>query len=217
MNSTSNELKNQQRMKFLVLSFLLVCFVVIILTFQLPSDEELILINDLIFFQYTTLEPLLIIVFYLMGIWPVVQATLLYGDGNEKRIPDWPFLLLSFFTGAYILSVYILMRESRKAKKYQNSLTKLFDSTSWGICLVILTITLFIMGILLGDPQGYIELFQKYLFVRVMTIDFLLFTMITPITIYIHSVNNSIEVSPFVLVLGMIPILGALYYILKVS
>jgi len=217
MNSTSNELKNQQRMKFLVLSFLLVCFVVIILTFQLPSDEELILINDLIFFQYTTLEPLLIIVFYLMGIWPVVQATLLYGDGNEKRIPDWPFLLLSFFTGAYILSVYILMRESRKAKKYQNSLTKLFDSTSWGICLVILTITLFIMGILLGDPQGYIELFQKYLFVRVMTIDFLLFTMITPITVYIHSVNNSIEVSPFVLVLGMIPILGALYYILKVS
>ena len=178
---------------------------------------ELTLINDLIFFQYTKLEPLLIIVFYLMGIWLAVQVTLLYGDGKEIRIPDWPFLLLSFFTGAYVLSVYILLRESKKAKKYQNRLTQLFDSTSWGICLVILTITLFIMGILLGDPQMYIELFQKYLFVRVITIDFLLFTMITPITIYIHSVNNSIEVSPFVLVLGMIPILGALYYILKVS
>lgn len=217
MNSPSNELKNQQGMKVLVLSFLLVCFALIILTFQLPSEDEFSLISNLIFFQYTTIEPLLIIVFYLMGIWPAVQATLLYGDGNEKRIPDWPFILLSFFTGAYILSIYILVREGRQAKKQRNRFTQLFDSTPWGIFLIILTITLFILGILLGNPQEYIEVFQKYLFVRVMTIDFLLFTVITPITIYIHSVNNSIEVSPYVLILGVIPILGALYYILKVS
>ena len=80
-----------------------------------------------------------------MGIWPAVQATLLYGDGNEKKIPDWPFILLSFFTGAYALSVYILVREGKQAKKQQNRLTQLFDSAFWGISLAILTLMLFVL------------------------------------------------------------------------
>ncbi|MFX0052705.1 MAG: hypothetical protein ACFE8U_15610, partial [Candidatus Hermodarchaeota archaeon] len=191
MNTLANELKNQTKLKLLVLSLLLASIVIIILTFQLPSEEEILLINNLIFLQYTTLEPLLIIVFYLMGIWPAVQASLLYEDGREKRIPAWPFILASFFTGAYALSVYILVRESKKAKKQQNRLQQLFDSNFWGITLVIFTVGLFILGLLLGNLQRYIDAFQKYLFVRVMTIDFLLFTLITPITIYIHSLNNS--------------------------
>ncbi|MFX1548674.1 MAG: hypothetical protein ACFFCU_20870, partial [Promethearchaeota archaeon] len=91
------------------------------------------------------------------------------------------------------------------------------DSNFWGIILVIFTVGLFILGLLWGNPQRYMDAFQKYLFVRVMTIDFLLFTLITPITIYIHSLNNSIDTPRYIFVLGVIPILGALYYILKVS
>ncbi|UCG04124.1 MAG: hypothetical protein JSW11_09075 [Candidatus Heimdallarchaeota archaeon] len=122
-----------------------------------------------------------------------------------------------FFIGAYALSVYILVRESKKAKKPQNRLQRLFDSNFWGIILVIFTGGLFILGLLQGNPQRYIDALQKYLSVRVMTIDFLLFTLITPITIYIHSLNNSIDAPHYIFVLGAIPILGALYYILKVS
>jgi len=216
-NKLISELRNQQKLKFLVLSFLLASIILIFLTFQFPSEEEIGLINNLIFLQFATLEPLLIVVFYLMGIWPAVQAILLYGDGRDKRIPAGPFILASFFTGAYALSAYILVRESKKAKKQDNILQRLFDSRFWGIFLFILTVGLFILGSILGNPQNYIAAFQKYLFVRVMTVDFLLFTLITPITIYIHSVNNSIDISRYILVLGMIPILGALYYILKVS
>jgi hypothetical protein len=186
------------------------------LTFQVPSGEELTLIMNLIFFQYSTLEPLLIIIFYLMGIWPAVQASLLYGDGREKRIPEWPFILASFFMGGYALSVYILLRENKKAPKHHNKLQRLLESNLWGLILVVSTVGLFLLGFLLGNPLRYIDEFQKYLFVRVMTIDFLLFMMITPITIYIHSVNNSIDVPLYVLIVGVIPILGALYYLLKV-
>ncbi len=217
MNPLANELKNQAKQKLLVLFLLLASIVLIILTFQLPSEEEITVLNNLIFFQYSNLEPLLIIVFYLMGIWPTVQASLLYGDGREKRIPVWPFILASFFIGAYALSVYILVRENKKAKKQQDRLQQLFDSNLWGIILVIFTVGLFILGLLLGNPQRYIEALQKYLFVRVMTLDFLLFTLITPITIYIHSLNNSIFLPRYIFFLGVIPILGALYYILKVS
>ncbi|MHA2291156.1 MAG: hypothetical protein ACXACK_03255 [Candidatus Hodarchaeales archaeon] len=217
MKPLANELKNQEKLKLLVLSLLLVSIALIILTINIPSEEEIILINNLIFLQYSNLEPLIIIVFYLMAIWPAVQASLLYGDGREKRIPAWPFILASFFTGAYALSVYILVRESKKAKKLQNRLQRLFDSNFWGIILAIFTVGLFFLGLLWGNPQRYIDALQKYLFVRVMTLDFLLFTLITPITIYIHSVNNSIDTPSYIFFLGMIPILGALYYILKVS
>ena len=217
MNTLVNELKIQQRFKLLVLFFLLVLFIFIILTFQVPSGEELTLIMNLIFFQYSALEPLLIIVFYLMGIWPAVQASLLYGDGREKRIPEWPFILTSFFMGAYALSVYILVRENKKTQKQNNKLHQLLDSKLWGLILAVLTVGLFILGFILGNPLRYISEFQKYLFVRVMTIDFLLFTLMTPITIYIHSVNNSIDLPIYILILGMIPILGAIYYLLKVS
>jgi hypothetical protein len=152
-----------------------------------------------------------------MGIWPAVQASLIYGDGRKKRIPEWPFILASFFMGAYALSVYILVRENNKAQKQNNKLQQLLESKLWGFVLVISTVGLFILGFLIGNPLRYIDEFQKYLFVRVMTIDFLLFMMITPITIYIHSVNNSIDVPLYILILGVIPILGALYYLLKVS
>ncbi|MFX0125842.1 MAG: hypothetical protein ACFFAE_19625 [Candidatus Hodarchaeota archaeon] len=175
------------------------------------------MIRNLIFFQYSTLEPILIIVFYLMGIWPAVQASLLYGDGREKRIPEWPFILASFFMGAYALSVYILVRENKKAQSQHNKLQQLLESKLWGLILVVSTVGLFLLGFLLGNPLRYIGEFQKYLFVRVMTIDFLLFSIITPLTIYIHSMNNSINVPLYVLVLGVIPILGALYYLLQIS
>ena len=217
MTTLNNELKMQQRFKLLVLFFLLVILLFIILTFQVPSGEELTLIMNLIFFQYLALEPLLIIVFYLMGIWPAVQASLLYGDGKEKRIPEWPFILASFFMGAYALSVYILVRENKKAQKQNNKLQELLESNLWGLFLIVSTVGLFTLGFLLGNPLRYIDEFQNYLFVRVMTIDFLLFSMISPITIYIHSVNNSIDVPLYILILGVIPILGALYYLLKVS
>ncbi|MFX0085915.1 MAG: hypothetical protein ACFFAU_09585 [Candidatus Hodarchaeota archaeon] len=217
MNIPISELRNQQKLKFLALFFLLASIILIILTFQLPSEQEIRLISNLIFLKFATLEPLIIIVFYLLGIWPAVQAILLYGDGRDKRIPAWPFILASFFTGAYVLSVYILVRESKNAKKQDKRSQRLINSRFWGIFLLIITAGLFILGFILGNFQSYIDALQKYLFVRIMTIDFLLFTLITPITIYIHSVNNSIDISLYILVSGMIPILGALYYILKVS
>lgn len=217
MNIPISELRNQQKLKFLALFFLLASIILIILTFELPSEQEIRLISNLIFLKFATLEPLIIIVFYLLGIWPAVQAILLYGDGRDKRIPAWPFILASFFTGAYVLSVYILVRESKNAKKQDKRSQRLINSRFWGIFLLIITAGLFILGFILGNFQSYIDALQKYLFVRIMTIDFLLFTLITPITIYIHSVNNSIDISLYILVSGMIPILGALYYILKVS
>jgi hypothetical protein len=119
--------------------------------------------------------------------------------------------------GAYALSVYILVRENKKAQKQNNRLQQLLESKLWGLFLVVSTVGLFTLGFLLGNPLRYIDEFQKFLFVRVMTIDFLLFSMITPIAIYIHSVNNSIDVPLYALILGVIPILGAFYYLLKVS
>jgi hypothetical protein len=181
----------------------------------MPLTDEIALITDIITFNFTAIDPLFIVVFSLMGIWPLVHTSLLLTDGRNKRIPSWPFLLTAFLAGAYVLTLYLIIRSYQKPTIQSNRLDRLIGSTPWLTLLSLFTLGLVLFGLLSGNPVNYVNAITKYFFIRVMTLDFILFTAITPIAIYIHSINNSIEVPRKLPLIGLIPILGALFYLLK--
>jgi hypothetical protein len=217
MNHNANTVPQERRIKQLASFFLGSSILLILFTFQLPSNEEMLIIQHLLVFNFNAIDPLYFTVFSLMGIWPLVQTSLLFSDGKNKRVSVWPFLLLSFLSGAYVLSIYLILRDTQKPGKQVSKLDSILISTPWLIFLLISTLALGLFGFLFGNLANYTNAVTKYLFIRVMTIDFILFTVITPMTIYIHSINNSVKIPSKLPFLGLIPILGAVFYLAKYS
>ncbi|PIA28830.1 hypothetical protein AQUCO_06600034v1 [Aquilegia coerulea] len=57
------------------------------------------------------MNKVLVSLWYIMGLWPLVYSMLLLPSGrsSESKIPVWPFLVLSFFGGAYALLPYFVL------------------------------------------------------------------------------------------------------------
>ncbi|XP_044503138.1 uncharacterized protein LOC123223815 isoform X3 [Mangifera indica] len=57
------------------------------------------------------MNEVLVSLWYIMGLWPLVYSMLLLptGRSSKSKIPVWPFLILSFFGGAYALLPYFVL------------------------------------------------------------------------------------------------------------
>jgi hypothetical protein len=78
-----------------------------------PPDrpETLDLIVQLSTGQWADLNPLLVALFNLMGIWPLIYSTILYADGHGQQLPAWPFAVGTFGIGAFSLLPYLAFRQ----------------------------------------------------------------------------------------------------------
>nr|ABK25829.1 unknown [Picea sitchensis] len=57
------------------------------------------------------MNPVLVSLWYIMGFWPLVYSMLLLptGRSSKNKVPVWPFLVMSFFGGAYALIPYFVL------------------------------------------------------------------------------------------------------------
>lgn len=167
---------------------------------------------QLITFQ--SLDPLLVAVFSLLGVYPLVFAILLL-ENDKSSIPAWPFSLGAFFLGAFSLLPYFAFHndfEQIKRNRTSKKLYSLLRKPSLILILGGITIALFLYGTLLGNVGEYAHAFQTSRFVHVMTIDFVVLTFLSILGIYHHSLFKNPRLSRLCW-LGSIPILGALFYL----
>ena len=54
---------------------------------------------------------MVVVLFNLMGLWPVVYASLALSDGRDQAVSAWPFVVGSFGLGAFALMPYLALRE----------------------------------------------------------------------------------------------------------
>ncbi len=80
-----------------------------------PLDQpgNLDLIRRLILVQWSGIEPILIVIFSLMGVWPLIYACLMFADARVQRIPAWPAFLAANGAGAIGLLPYLILRQAR--------------------------------------------------------------------------------------------------------
>lgn len=62
-----------------------------------------VLIMQLSTGAWADINPAIVALFNLMGLWPLAYACLALVDGREQKVPAWPFVVGSFGLGAFAL------------------------------------------------------------------------------------------------------------------
>lgn len=173
-----------------------------------PGDFELIL--KLSTGELAGINPIIIAIFYIMGIFPVIYAAFILFDSNQKISP-YPFSAVSFGLGAFALLPYLALRQTDiTGNKSKNWLLKILDSPLTAIAASVAFITLMIWGLTQGDWSDYVAQWQTSQFIHVMSIDFCLLSLLFPAILGDDMQRRGVK--GWLKAIAFIPLFGALIY-----
>ncbi|MBA3922377.1 MAG: DUF2834 domain-containing protein, partial [Nostocaceae cyanobacterium] len=87
-------------------------FVTYAFVFAPPDRPETFeLIKNLSTGQWQGINPIIVTLFNIMGVWPIIYSCLAFIDGRGQKIPAWPFATASFAVGAFALLPYLALRQ----------------------------------------------------------------------------------------------------------
>jgi hypothetical protein len=162
----------------------------------------------------TGVEPMVMTVFNLMGVWPMAFAAVLLFEGRGSGLRSWPFVIGSFFAGAFSLLPYLGLRSPHPEFSGEKGfLLKILDSRTYGIILKITGISLLAYGLGAGDPSEYLEMFRTNMLVHVMTLDLLALTMVFPYVMYDDMRRRGWYSRKRFLLFSLVPLIGPLTYL----
>ena len=177
-----------------------------------PGTFELI--KNLSIGQWQGVNPLVIALFNLMGIWPLIYSTVVFIDGRGQKIPAWLFATASFGVGAFALLPYLALREpNNQFVGKKNILLKLLDSRVTGFVLTVATVILVTYGIRGGDWGSFVQEWQTNRFINVMSIDFCLLSLLFPTLLGDDMVRRGWKNPQFFWLIALIPLFGPLVYL----
>ena len=173
--------------------------------------------------QWDDINPLIVALFNLMGIWAMIYAAIALIDGVGQKIPAWPFVTLSFGVGAFALLPYLALREhsesfldttSSDTKTYtKTKLISLVDSRWTGRAIALSSLLLLTYGFTQGNWADFAEQWRTSQFIHVMSLDFcMLCAVVSPLVksdMAKRNLNNPLLFWCAVL----IPLLGVALYL----
>ncbi len=110
--------------------------------------------------------------FNLMGVWPLAMTVALRTDARWWK---WPFLVLSFFLGAFVLLPYFMLRPWLEPRREPESFVGRLLSSRWVLRAIALAAVCFGALFFLGGVEEFGRLFHTQQFPYVMSFDFLAF------------------------------------------
>jgi hypothetical protein len=199
------------------IGFWLIWVGVIIYAFFLapPNQPDTVeLIKNLSTGKWDGINPLIIALFNIMGIWPFIYSCLLFIDGREQKTPAWPFAAASFGVGAFALLPYFALRQPNQEFAGSKSMfLKLLDSRWLGVALTLGTLVLLGFGLVKGDWGDFIQQWQTNRFIHVMSLDFCLLCLLFPTLLGDDMARRGLENSPLFWVVALLPLVGPLLYL----
>nr|WP_174783675.1 DUF2834 domain-containing protein [Dolichospermum sp. UHCC 0259] len=143
-----------------------------------PDTFELI--KNLSTGNWQGINPLIISLFNIMGIWPFIYSAVIFFDGRGQKIPAWPFASASFALGAFALLPYLALREpNHKFIGEKNLFLKILDSRILGILLTIGAVVL-LASSFQGNWGDFVHQWQNSRFIHVMSLDFVMLSLLFP-------------------------------------
>lgn len=177
-----------------------------------PDTFELI--KNLSTGNWKGINPLVIALFNIMGIWPMIYSGLIFTDGREQKIPAWPFAVGSFAVGAFALLPYLALREPNpKFTGSQDIVLKILDSRWLGVLLTLGTVVLLSFGLLKGDWADFIQQWQSSRFIHVMSLDFCLLCLLFPALLGDDMARRGMKNSSLFWAVALVPLVGSLLYL----
>lgn len=177
-----------------------------------PGTFELI--KNLSTVQWQGVNPLVIALFNLMGIWPLIYSAIVFIDGRGQKIPAWLFATASFGVGAFALLPYLALREANnKFVGKKNALLKLLDSRVTGVVLTVATVILVAYGFTGGDWDNFVQQWQTNRFINVMSLDFCLLCLLFPALLGDDMARRGWKNPQIFWLTALIPLFGPLIYL----
>ncbi len=177
-----------------------------------PDTFELI--KNLSTGNWEGINPLIVSLFNIMGVWPIIYSCLLFIDGRGQKIPAWPFAAASMGVGAFALLPYLALREPNpKFTGQKNAFLKLLDSRITGIAVSIGAIALVSYGLIYGDWSDFIQQWQTSRFIHVMSLDFCLLCLLFPALLGDDMARRGVKNPQLFWLTALIPLLGPLIYL----
>jgi len=178
------------------------------------QPDTLDLIIQLSSGQWDELNPAIVALFNIMGIWPMVYACLALPDGVGQKIPAWPFVAASFGLGAFAFLPYLAVRQpNRTFEGTKTTLLALLDSVWLGRVILLGSGVLLAYGVLNGDWSDFARQWQSSQFIHVMSLDFcMLCAVVNPLLkddMAKRDMNNPL----LFWVATLVPLLGVALYL----
>lgn len=177
-----------------------------------PDTFELI--KNLSTGKWEGINPLVISLFNIMGVWPIIYSCLMFIDGRGQKLPVWPFATFSFGVGAFALLPYLALREPNpRFTGTKNTFLKLLDSRLTGVLLTVGTIILVAYGLINGDWGNFVHQWQTSRFVNVMSLDFCLLCLSFPALLGDDMARRNLQNQQLFWITALIPLFGPLIYL----
>lgn len=185
-----------------------------------PPDrpETMVLIQNLIRGDVADINPTIVALFNLMGVYPLIFACLLFSDGHGQKVPAWLFVTLSMGVGAFALLPYFALRSPNpKFIGPKNWWIKLTDSRITGLIIATAAIGLLIYGFKYGDWADFIDQWESNRFIHVMTLDFIMLSLLFPWILTDDMKRRGLDPNSFLyFLIASVPLLGpAVYLVLR--
>ncbi|XP_050383005.1 uncharacterized protein LOC126799783 [Argentina anserina] len=170
------------------------------------------------------MNQVLVSVWYIMGLWPLVYSMLLLPTGRSSKgsIPVWPFLVLSFFGGAYALLPYFVLWKPPSPTVAESELGRwpfnfLESKLTARITLAAGLGIVIYAGLASGaDWKEYYQYFNESKFIHVMSLDFTLLSAFAPFWVYNDMTSRKwFDKGSWLLPLSLVPFLGPALYLIS--
>jgi hypothetical protein len=169
--------------------------------------------------QWDGINPAIVALFNLMGIWPMAYACLALIDGIDQKIPAWPFVAGSFAVGAFALLPYLALREALpKPHSFtfsgpKSKLLSVLESPWTGRALVLGSVGLLGYGLLQGNWSDFAQQWQTNQFIHVMSLDFCMLSAVVSPLVKADMARRNIHNPALFWIAALIPLLGVVFYL----
>ncbi len=164
--------------------------------------------------QWEGINPAIVALFNLMGIWPMVYACLALIDGVGQKIPAWPFVVGSFAVGAFVLLPYLALRHPNPTFPGPKSkLLSLLDSPWTGRVLSLGSVVLIGYGLLNGNWGDFAQQWQTSRFIHVMSLDFCMLSAVVSPLVKDDMARRQFYHPSLFWIAVLIPLLGVAFYL----
>ena len=156
-----------------------------------PNTVELI--QALVLGQWASINPFIVALFNIMGLWPVIYASVALLDGRSQSFPVWPFVVTSLGLGAFALLPYLAFRRpysmTTEAETNAGSSPSRFGGSQWvnrmesrwvGIMVTEIGAGFLLFANLKGDWGDFIHQWQTSQFIHIMSLDFCALSLLFP-------------------------------------
>ncbi|MCC3411499.1 MAG: DUF2834 domain-containing protein [Microcoleus sp. PH2017_29_MFU_D_A] len=183
--------------------------------FAPPDNPDTItLITNLSTGKIAGINPLIVALFNIMGVWPLIYSCVLFADGRGQKIRAWIFATLSFGVGAFALLPYLALREPNpEFSGTKNIFLKILDSRFTGIVLTLGAAALVAFGLTKGDWSDFVGQWQTSRFIHVMSLDFCLLSLLFPALLTDDMARRGVQNSIAFWAVTLVPLFGPLAYL----